>query len=88
MEEIWQVVLQERILRDWWKAIVHFGLSGGVGWLVYWWTLTTLSHLSSGGIFSHKFLKGESGIRRFSFLLALLFAIWVHVLQDYTLNWF
>ncbi|KKM73762.1 hypothetical protein LCGC14_1407120 [marine sediment metagenome] len=74
MEEIWQVILDVGLLEGWWMTIPHFLLSGSVGLLVYWWTSTTLSRLSFGDIGSHKLLRGDSGIHRFSFLLALSFA--------------
>jgi len=86
MDEIVTVVLGE----IWyiWKAAAHFVSSGFVGLLVYWWTLTTLSRLSSGDSGFHRLPKDESGIHRYSFLLALLFAIWFHIMEDYVLDLF
>ena len=67
-----------------WKPAAHFVSSGFVGLLVYWLTSTTLSKSSHNIIiFNHVF-----GTHRFSLSLALLFAIWVHILEDYTLGWF
>lgn len=70
-----------------WKSALHFLSSGLVGLLVYWWTSTTLFHTSSG----QKILKlpmGVSGIHHFSLLLAVLFAIWFHILEDLVVDWF
>lgn len=88
MEEIIRVVLQEGWFNFIWKPAAHFISSGLVGLLVYWLTLTTLSRSSSGTFGSHRLLKGESGMHHFSFYLALLFAVWFHLLEDFTLNWF
>jgi len=89
MEEIWHLVIEEGWWKDiLWKPIAHFALSGGVGLLVYWLTSTMLSRCSYGGIGTHKLLKGGFGIHHFSLSVALLFAIWVHILEDYTLDWF
>lgn len=67
-----------------WKPVAHFALSGGVGLLVYWLTSTTLLNTSHNILmFNHVF-----GTHRFSLSLALLFAIWVHILEDYVLGWF
>lgn len=86
MEAVVELVIKE----GWnlvWKPATHFVFSGGVGLLVYWLTLTILLR-SSGGIGTQKLATGESGMHRSSFCLALLFAIWFHLVQDFTLNWF
>jgi hypothetical protein len=71
-----------------WAPAAHFVLSGCVGLLVYWLTSTILSHYLPGGSSIPIFAKVEFGIHRFSLFLALSFAIWLHILEDYTLNWF
>jgi len=87
MEEIIKFIFEEIGWKLIWKPAAHFALSGGVGLLVYWLTSTTLSHYYSGQK-TLKLLTGVSGMHRFSFLLAVAFAIWFHILEDYTLNWF
>lgn len=69
------------------SPIAHFALSAFVGWLVYWLTLTTLSRGSSTTLRELTSRPGFS-IHHFSLLLALSSSVLVHVLQDYTLNWF
>ena len=71
-----------------WKPALHFALSGFVGLLVYWLTSTTLSRCSHGDTSIQVLPKVAFGIHRFSLFLALAFAIWFHILEDYTLNWF
>ena len=88
MEEIIRFIIKEVGWELIWKPIAHFVLSGGVGLLVYWLTWTTLSRSSSGDTQTYKLLKGESGIHHYSFLLALLFAAWVHIVEDYILDLF
>ena len=63
--------------------IFHFGLSAFVGSLAYYVTLTILSHIT--GL---QELMGDFSIEHFSLLVALSLAVAVHILQDYTLNWF
>ena len=72
-----------------WMPVAHFALSAIVGLLVYWLTLTILSH----GRFSIYLKEKQSSnqgfsIHRFSFGLALLFSLCVHILQDYIFNIF
>lgn len=88
MEEIWQVILDVELLKGWWKAIPHFLLSGSAGLLAYWWMSTTLRRLSSGDTPFHGLPRAVSSIHRYSLLLALSFAIYIHVLEDYILDWF
>jgi len=88
MEEIWQVVQDVGLLEGWWKAPLHFLLSGSAGLWAYWWMSTTLSRYYFGGISYRKLRKDVYGIHRYSLCLALSFAVYAHVLQDYTLNWF
>ena len=71
-----------------WKSGLHFVSSGFVGLLVYWLTSTMLSRYYSGGTLPLRFPKVEFGIHHFSLSLAFLFAIWFHILEDYTLNLF
>ena len=67
----------------------HFALSAFVGLLVWLLTSTILSHItfptSNCGIRVH---LSAVFIQRFSFCLALSFAVWSHILQDYTLGFF
>jgi hypothetical protein len=65
-----------------WMSPLHFVLGFFVGWLVYWSTLTILSHLS--------FTKGISGsfIHTLALLLALSVSVLAHLWEDYTLNIF
>jgi len=88
MIELADIVLQKVGAELLWKPALHFVSSGSVGLLVYWWTSTTLLRGCSGITGFPRFVGDDSGIHRFSFLLALLFAVWFHILQDYTLNWF
>ena len=88
MIELADIVLQKVGAELLWKPALHFVSSGSVGLLVYWWTSTTLSRYSHGDTSIQVFPKVEFGIHRFSLSLALVFAIWIHVFQDYTLNWF
>jgi len=88
MEEIIKFITEEVGWELLWKPAAHFALSSGVGLLVYWLTSTTLSRYSSGDMLIQQYPRGVSGIHRFSLFLALSFAIWVHVFEDYTLNWF
>jgi predicted membrane channel-forming protein YqfA (hemolysin III family) len=67
-----------------WKVGMHFLLSCAVGALVYFWTLTILSHRCSGGQNS----TGVFSIYQYSFLLALLCSVLSHIVQDYTVRWF
>lgn len=72
-----------------WMPVAHFALSAIVGLLVYWLTLTILSH----GRFSIYLKEKQSSnqgfsIHRFSLVVALCFAVAVHILEDYTLNIF
>jgi len=88
MDEIVKYITEEVGWKLIWMPAAHFALSAGVGLLVYWLTSTTLSHYSSGDMSIQVFPKVAFGIHRFSFCLALAFAIWFHVLEDYTINWF
>ena len=83
-----ELIIQEGGYSLLWKPALHFMSSGLVGLLVYWLTSTTLLHGCSGITGFPLSTKDVYGMHRFSFLLALLFAIWFHILQDYTLNWF
>ena len=84
MEGIIEIILEQGWYNFLWKPVAHFVLSGGVGWLVYFWTSTTLRRWHSGP----RLMKGAFSIRSFSLLLALSFAVLAHTLEDYTLNWF
>jgi len=88
MEEIIRYIVEDIGWKLIWAPAAHFALSGGVGLLVYWLTSTTLLRYSSGGTSIRVFPRVEFGIHRFSFCLALAFAIWVHILEDFVLNWF
>ena len=88
MEEIIQFIWKEIGWDLLWKPGLHFVSSGFVGLLVYWLTSTTLSHYYSGDMSIQVFPKVAFGIHRFSLFLALSFAVWFHILEDYTLNWF
>ena len=72
-----------------WMPVAHFVLSAGVGLSVYYLILTILSH----GRFSIYLKERQSShqgfsIHRFSLVVALCFAVAVHILEDYTLNIF
>lgn len=88
MAEIWQIILREGVLADYWKVIPHFLSSGFAGLLAYRWMSITLSRYYFGAISFRVLRKDVYGIHRYSLYLALAFAIFVHVLEDYTLNWF
>lgn len=88
MEEITGLILKEGWWNFIWKPVAHFVLSGGVGLLVYWWTSTTLQRSFSGAIGTQNSPMRGFGIHRFSFYLALAFAVFVHILEDYTINLF
>ncbi len=66
-----------------WRVVRHFGLSCFAGWLAYWLTSTILSHttLFQNGV-------GVFSIHHFSLLVALCFAVVVHILEDYYFKWF
>lgn len=83
---VWYI--QENFWAIIWKGGMHFISSGFVGLLVYWLTSTTLSRYLSGGSSIQVSPKVAFGIHRFSLFLALVFAIWFHILIDYTVNWF
>ena len=72
--EIWYIVYCEAS---------HFILGLCVGLSVYYLTSTILLHIT--GL---RNLMGDSSIRRFSLVVALCFAVAVHILEDYTLNIF
>ena len=59
----------------------HFLSSGLVGLLVYWLTLTTLSHINSARTIGLP-------INILSWLLALSFSVVVHILEDFSINKF
>jgi len=63
--------------------VCHFGLSCFAGFLGYWLTSTILSHIT--GL---QTLMDASSIRHCSLLVALCFAVAVHILEDYLLGWF
>lgn len=88
MDEMLGVVMQEGWINFLWKPAAHFLLSGLAGLLAYWWISTTEYRCSYGDTWTPQSLKGDFGIHPYSLYLALSFALWVHVLQDYTLNWF
>jgi len=88
MGEIWQIAKESGLLDGLWMTIPHFSLSASVGLLVYRWTSITLSRYYFGDTSFRRLQKDVYGIHRYSLSLALLFAVWVHVLEDYTLNWF
>ena len=67
---------------------LHFLLSGCVGLLVYWLTLTIFSHPLSGGIETPTFLIADSVINLYALLLALSFSVLAHCWEDYTLRKF
>lgn len=71
-----------------WKPSAHFLSSGLAGLLVYWWILTTQYRYYFGNTGIQQSMRDVYGIHQYSFLLALLFAIWLHIAQDYTLNIF
>lgn len=70
-----------------WMPAAHFALGFSVGSLLYWLTLTILrrgfSTTSMGGT-----CMDDSAIYRYSLLLAVLFSVLLHILEDYTLNVF
>jgi len=88
MDEIIGVIIREGWYNFLWKPAAHFVSSGFVGLLVYWLTLTMLSHLHSGQQSTPRLMRGAFSIHQFSLLLACSFAVFVHILEDYTLNWF
>lgn len=65
------------------STAAHFLLSAFLGSLVYYLTLTTLSHSiyfqDSVGVFS---------TRHFSFLVAAFLSVFLHTLEDYLFGWF
>ena len=72
-----------------WMPVAHFALSAIVGLLVYWLTLTILSY-GRFGIYLREKQSTQQGfsIHRLSLVVALCFAVAVHILEDYTLNIF
>lgn len=88
MEEIIKYITEEIGWKLLWGPAAHFGLSGCVGLLVYWLTSTMLLRYSSGDISIRVLPKVGFGIHRFSLSLALAFAVWFHILEDFVLNWF
>ena len=68
--------------------LAHFVSSGFVGLLVYYLTSTILLRSLSGDIGTPNLVMGVASIHQFSLLLACLSALWVHILEDYTLNLF
>jgi len=67
-----------------WQEAAHFGLGFCSGLLAYSLTRTILSHISKGQTHT----LGESGIRSISLLAGLCFCVFLHVVEDYTLNVF
>lgn len=79
--------------------VCHFGLGFAVAFVVFWWTRITLLRITSRSYyttsgFPHRSYKNgfrtisDRFIRNFSLSLALSFAVFSHVFQDYTLNLF
>ena len=85
MDEIIGVIIREGWYNFLWKPAVHFVSSGFVGLLL---ALTMLSHLHSGQQSTPRLMRGAFSIHQFSLLLACSFAVFVHILEDYTLNIF
>ena len=64
-------------------ASCHFGLSASVGYLAYWLTWTILwEYIGLGGAMDVGYIS------LFSTVVAGLFAVSAHILQDYFLSWF
>ena len=75
--QLWYIIL---------CAAGHFILSASVGYLVYWLTSIILLRITSMTD-QESFLFGFS-THQFSLLLALLFSVFVHILQDYVVHIF
>lgn len=71
-----------KLLPHLWCVIPHFFTSAILGLLGYLLTSTMLSKYSS------QLGLGESSILRISLFVGFLLAASVHLLEDYTLNWF
>ena len=67
-----------------WRLLPHFLSSGVVGLLVYWLTWIILLHIGVIVLGSNIALH----IKLCLWLLSLSSSIAVHVLEDYTVNWF
>lgn len=79
--------------------VCHFGLAFCVGSLVFWWTRITLLRITSRSYYTTNGFPPRSCrngsrtvsdrfIHNFSLSLALSFAVFSYVFQDYTLNLF
>lgn len=88
MGELWQVASDLGLFAAGWKAIGHFLLSGFAGLLAYRWMSTILLLSYSGSMFGPHLRKDAFGIPRYLWLLAVSFAIWCHVVEDYIINIF
>jgi hypothetical protein len=68
-------------------AVLHFSLGFAAAWLVSYWILTMLSR-TTGCIYLPK--ERISGLSIYGHLLSLCvsLSLVLHVLEDYTLNWF
>ena len=87
---LWQYIVVELEGELHWLVsapAAHFALSAFAGYLVYYVTSTILSRGSST-TFRELTSREDFSTHRFSLLLALSSSVFVHILQDYTLNMF
>ena len=85
---VWQIIGDMGFWPFILKVSLHFLSSGCAGWLAYYLTPITPSQHFSEDTGIPISTKDASSIRWHSLWLALACAIYVHVMEDYVLNWF
>ena len=84
MDELVATVIREGWHNFVWKPVAHFLSSGFVGLLAFYATRIILLRLFG----SRTYMRGAFSTSQFSLLFACCFAVFAHMLEDYTLNWF